>query len=257
MDVETLIQKSSKEIAKKFNDAAKEASSEEDIRYRCNKVIDDFIKSAGLKIKARHDYSIKGGRIDSKYGAVLIEYKKGGSISPDDSEAPGTKAVIEQLKGRFDPFSRQNNIPPERIIGVGLDGNTFVFVVCKGKNKWDISVTNVTSATVQRFLRILVSVGARGRSFTPENLVNDFSAESLLARRSVQTLYNSLQNGNREEIDIFFRQWKLFFGEVCGYSDNLVTKNAKAFNELCGLYEIKDANLDHLFLLFTHITQFL
>ena len=48
------------------------AKSEEDVRYESNKLIDEFLKKAGIKVKAHHEYGLAGGRIDSKYGGVIL-----------------------------------------------------------------------------------------------------------------------------------------------------------------------------------------
>ena len=50
------------------------AGSEEDIRHETTKLVDEFIVEAGLTIKGRHEYGLAGGRIDSKYDGVIIEY---------------------------------------------------------------------------------------------------------------------------------------------------------------------------------------
>ena len=62
-------------MAGQMVEIAKWANSEEDVRYECNKLNDSFLKKAGLKIKARHEYGLAGGFVDSKYGGVIIEYK--------------------------------------------------------------------------------------------------------------------------------------------------------------------------------------
>ena len=58
-------------------------------------MIDEFLKKTGLKIKGRHEYGLAGGRIDSKHGGVIIEYKhpKGSDKITEDPKCPGVKAV--------------------------------------------------------------------------------------------------------------------------------------------------------------------
>ena len=74
-NLEALIEDHSKIMADQMVKAAARAGSEEDIRHACNTLIDEFIEKAGLTVQGRHEYGLAGGRIDSKYGGVVIEYK--------------------------------------------------------------------------------------------------------------------------------------------------------------------------------------
>ena len=72
--VEVLIEAHARIMADQMKSAAAWTKSEEDIRHKCNKLIDEFIKK-GLAVSGQHEYGLAGGRIDSKYGGVVIEYK--------------------------------------------------------------------------------------------------------------------------------------------------------------------------------------
>ena len=100
----------------------------------CNSLIDQFIRQAGLTVKGQHEYGLAGGRIDSKYGGVIIEYKdpKGAGKITENKNAPGVQAVVTQLKKRFRDFQKEEHISMERILGVGCDGDTIVFVQKRG-----------------------------------------------------------------------------------------------------------------------------
>ncbi len=74
-NLEILISQQAERIAKKMISISQWANSEEDARLECNKPIDDFRTRAGIKDKDRQDYGLAGGRIDSKYGGVIIEHK--------------------------------------------------------------------------------------------------------------------------------------------------------------------------------------
>ncbi len=78
-----------------MNRAAQWAESEEDVRYECNKLLDDFIKKADLRIKGRHEYGLAGGHVDSKYAGVIIEYKRpkgSGKITEDPNPQQITRS---------------------------------------------------------------------------------------------------------------------------------------------------------------------
>ena len=218
-DLETLIKNHSESMATQMVAAAQDAHSEEDVRHECNKLIEEFIEKARLDIKGRHEYELAGGYIDSKYGSVIIEYKypKGAGKITKDKNAPGTQAVIKQLKKRFRDFEAKERAGMERIFGVGCDGDTLVFVRGRG-SKFDIEDPQpVTSHSVERLLRAIVSLGARGLSFTPENLAAHFGSESLGAQSGVRLIHDLIHTTQSPKAQTFFQQWRILFGEVCGY----------------------------------------
>ena len=218
-NLEVLIEDHAKIMADQMVKAVEWAGSEEDIRHECNKLIDEFIQKAGLTVKGQHEYGLASGRIDSKYGGVVIEYKdpKGSNKITENKNAPGVKAVVRQLKTRFRDFEAKERVGTERILGVGCDGDTLVFVRMN-RGKLDAEDPQpVTPHTVQRLLRALVSLGARGSSFTPENLTASFGSESQSAQKGVRLIYGLIRATDSPKAQTFFRQWQILFGEVCGY----------------------------------------
>jgi len=219
LNLEVLIEEHAKAMAEQMVIAADGAGSEEDIRHEVNKLIDEFIKKADLTVKGRHEYGLAGGRIDSKYGGVVIEYKdpKGAGKITENKNAPGFQAVVKQVTKRFQDLQAQEHVGMERILGIGCDGDTFVFVRMRG-NKIDVEDPQpVMPHTVERLLRAIVSVGARGLSFTPENLASYFGSESKRAQEGVRLIHDLIHGTNSPKARIFFRQWQILFGEVCGY----------------------------------------
>mgnify|MGYP005833776345 CR=1 FL=1 len=218
-DLERLIVNHSRKMAEAMLAAAGAAGSEEDIRHECNSLIDQFIALSGLQVKGRHEYSIGGGRVDSRYQGVLLEYKhpKGPQRLTDDMASPGAKHVVAQIKKRSEDFERDEGYRPERLLGVGCDGNAIIFVRYRS-GKWDVEAPRpVTRHTVERLLRALVSLGAEGHSFTPERLAEDFGADSPLPGMAIAALYQAITQARSRKARMFFNQWKLLFGEVCGY----------------------------------------
>lgn len=214
-NLESLIDEHAKMMAEQIAIAVEWSGSEEDIRHECNKLLDEFIDKAGLTVRGRHEYGLAGGRIDSKYGGVVIEYKdpKGAGKITAVSSTP----VMTQLKKRFRDLQAEEHVGLERILGVGCDGETIVFMRMRG-TKIDIEDPQpVTAHTVQRLLRALVSLGARGLSFTPENLAAHFGSDSPAARQGVRLIYEVILGANSAKAQTFFRQWQILFGEVCGY----------------------------------------
>jgi len=63
-----------------------------------------------------------------------------------------------------------------------------------------------------------VSIGARGRAFTPNRLAEDFGADGEVAVKAVAALYAAIEGTDNAKAKTFFDQWKRLFGEVCGYN---------------------------------------
>ncbi len=219
-NIEELIHDHSAVMADQMVKIAAWANTEEDVRHECNKLIDTFVEKAGLRFKGRHEHHIGSGRLDSKYQGVLLEYKysKGpGRIDETKIDHPGNKKVVEQLKQRFVDFEREHSDRTERLFGVGCDGDTFIFVRYSGGN-WGIEKPQpVTPYSVERLLRALVSLGAQGYSFTPDHLAEHFGSDSEIARKGIRHLYEVITETDNKKAQTFFNQWKILFGEVCGY----------------------------------------
>ena len=255
--VEVLIEAHARIMADQMKSAAAWANSEEDIRHECNKLIDEFIKKAGLAVKGQHEYGLAGGRIDSKYGGVVIEYKdpKGTGRIIEDKNAPGVKAVVEQLNKRFRDFDAREHVGFERILGVGCDGDTILFVRKRGARLETEDPQPVTPYTVQRLLRAIVSLGARGHSFTPENLAGLFGSEGQIAQEGVKRIHDLIHATESPKARTFFHQWQILFSEVCGY--DIHGQNAKV-NKLAVHYDVANPNpAELLFAVHTYYAIFM
>jgi hypothetical protein len=258
-NLEALIEEHAKVMAEQMVKAVEWARSEEDVRHQCNTLIDEFVRKAGLSIRGRHEYGLAGGRIDSKYGGVVIEYKdpKGSGKITANKNAPGVKAVVQQIKKRFQDLQAKEQVGMERIFGVGCDGATFVFVRLRG-NKFDVGDPQpVTPHTVERLLRAILSVGARGVSFTPENLSDTFGSESRtgIAQKGVHNFYQMIHETDSAKAQSFFGQWQILFGEVCGY--DIHGQNAKV-KKLADHYMVPDPNpAELLFAVHTYYAVFI
>lgn len=239
-NIEQLIQEQSPYIADQMLKIANSAGSEEDVRHECNTLLDAFLRKAGIQVKGQHEYGLAGRRIDSKYGGVIIEYKypKGAGKITENPHAPGTKAVIKQIQRRFKDFQNEENIEPDRIFGVGCDGDTLVFVRHRGGKFEPDDPQPTTRHTVERLLRALISLGAQGHSFTPEHLANDFGADSPLAQQGIRDIYSVICETKNQKAITFFKQWQILYSEVCGYE---VTGDNTKIEELGAHYGIPNA----------------
>jgi hypothetical protein len=257
VNIERLIEEHSALVASQMSEIAASAQSEEDVRHETNKLIDEFRASAGIEVKGQHEYGLAGGWVDSKYGGVIIEYKYpggAGRISADPN-APGTRAVVEKIRQRFRDFQTEERIEPGRLFAAGCDARMIVFVRHRG-GRFEVETPQpVTRHTVERLLRALVSLGARGLSFTPEHLAAHFGADSRLAHTGIRDIYLAITETDSPKAKTFFRQWKTLFGQVCGYDVEGKNEKIRKLGEHYALPKARPAEL--LFSVHTYYAIFM
>lgn len=259
INIEALIVSYSKTISEHVAQNTRNYVSESDVVQDFNNQLSKFFDAAHLNIQSQHEHSVtnnnfKSGRIDSKYGHVIIEYKKPGRVEKE------TDSLTSQIVGYFKSLQSSENVSPERMFGVGFDGLNVLFVRYRD-GKFDHEKPQpVSEDSVSRILRALVSVGAKGFSFTSENLARYFGSENNLARESILTFYHKVKNSSHPRVSTLFREWKILFGEVCGY--NIETEDkpsnpkiSKSMEVLGKLYNI-DASMSSAELLFSIHTYY-
>jgi hypothetical protein len=85
-------------------------------------------------------------------------------------------------------------------------------------DQWQIhEPVEVNRHSAERFLWALFNLGSKGRSFSPDYLAGDFGSDAKLAKEGIHTLYMALLSATHAKVRTFFPQWKILFGEVCGY----------------------------------------
>lgn len=146
------------------------------------------------------------------------------------------KAVTKQILNRFEDFRNFEKIDPNRLFGVGCDSSFFVFIRRRSGRLEVEKPVPVTPQTVDRLFRVLVSLGARGLSYTSDNLRQHFSFESHVACLGIHRIYQVILDTKNVKALTFFRQWQIFFGEVCGYDVHGSNNKIRALGEH---YQIK------------------
>ncbi len=178
------------------------------------------------------------GRVDSVYDRVIIEYKNpkspGARIGPK-ADSPGSKKVVEQIKKRFFDMQAELGHPLNTMFGVGLDGNYFIFIRYRDK-KWQVQdPVEVNKYSAERFLWALYNLGQKGKPFSSEYLAGDFASDSKLAQDGILSLYNAISATDNPKAQVFFNQWKILFGEVCGYDVDNPSEKIKKLAEFYGV----------------------
>jgi len=245
--LEDIITEQAPIVCEQIERAVEFADSEEDLRIECEKAIEVFRKEADLpELKGHHEVTIGKGRADSVYDYVFIEYKKPGRLK-ESNDAPGNREVIKQLQDRAKDFKSELKRDPNELFGVGTDGNFFITGRFRS-GKWEISPARERSVyVVEDFLRKLSSLGVAGKPFLADYLAGDFGAESerKLAREGIEKLYWHIREIEKKPEDypkpkVLFDQWRILFGEVCGYDIKSPSSKIKQLGEFYGVK--KDPN---------------
>jgi type I restriction-modification system DNA methylase subunit len=164
-----------------------------------------------------------------------VEYKEPGNLSPN-KDAANNKKVIEQLKKRFYHMNREEHRQWRTIFGVGTDGKYFIFLRFRDDKWTDQEPLEVNRYSTERFLWALYNLGQKGKPYQPEYLHGDFGSDSQTAQEGVRALYEEILTTTNPKAQVFFNQWKILFGEVCG---NDVNNLSDKLNKLAEFYLVK------------------
>jgi hypothetical protein len=254
--LDELIARKAAEFADQIRVAASAAANEEEIRIESEKQLAFIQKEAGIRLEGKHEVTVASGRVDSVYSRVIIEYKNprspGDRIGPMAS-SPGSRKVVEQIKKRFYDMQNEHGHTLVSLFGVGLDGNHFIFVRFR-EEKWQVQEpVEVNRHSAERFLWALFNLGTKGKPFSPEHLAGDFGSDATLAREGIHALYDTIVATDNPKAQTFFGQWKILFGEVCGYD---VDDTSDKIKKLAEFYRVGARGLRPAELLFAVHTYY-
>ena len=239
--LDEIVSRSAVVLADQIQKAADWAQSEMDLQVEVAGALKEFARQAKITLDAHHNVTVATGhkdqlgRPDSVYSNVIVEYKNPGTLS-SNRDASNNKKLIEQIRSRFYAMRRQENRSMNSMFGVGTDGKYFIFVRFRDEKWTDEEPLEVNPHSAARFLWALYNLGQKGKPYQPEYLHGDFGSDSDIAKEGVLTLYDEILKTDNPKAQVFFNQWKILFGEVCGYSvENLSDKLKK----LAEFYAVK------------------
>lgn len=222
--LDEIVSRSAVVLADQIQKAAAWARSEMDLQVEVAGALKEFARQAKITLDAHHNVTVATGRPDSVYSNVIVEYKDPGTLS-SSRDAANNKKLIEQIRQRFYDMRREENRAMTSMFGVGTDGKYFIFVRFRDEKWTDEEPLEVNRHSAERFLWALYNLGQKGKPYQPEYLHGDFGSDSTIAQEGVKTLYDEILKTDNPKAQVFFNQWKILFGEVCGYDvENLSDK---------------------------------
>jgi hypothetical protein len=140
------------------------------------------------------------------------------------------------------------------LFGVGCDGSHFIFVRFYN-DKWQVQdPVEINKHSAERFLWALFNLGTRGKRFEPDYLAGDFgSAEGSVASAGIKVLYDAISTTTNPKAQTFFNQWKILFGEVCGYD---VDNPSEKIKKLATFYGVPASGVNPAEMLFAVHTYY-
>jgi len=232
--LDEIVSHSAADIADQIQKAAAWAQSEMDLQVEVAGALKEFARRAKITLDAHHNVTVATGRPDSVYSNVIVEYKDSGTLS-GNRDAANNKKLIEQIRSRFYAMRRGENRPMHSMFGVGTDGKYFVFVRFRDEKWTDEEPLEVNRHSTERFLWALYNLGQKGKPYQPEYLHGDFGADSPIAQEGVRTLYDEILTTDNPKAQVFFNQWKILFGEVCGYDVENLSDKLKKLADFYGI----------------------
>jgi hypothetical protein len=147
---------------------------------------------------------VSKGKIDSKIGALVIEFKHESALRTASDKQKATVQITEYLNGLYSQHESD-------YYGFITDGH-----VCKFVRKVEGAILESSFETLNwqhldQIIRTIVLLEKRG--LTPANLVKDFCepVETSLAKRLVLVLYDALRTHATGRTKMLFNEWKELF----------------------------------------------
>jgi hypothetical protein len=147
---------------------------------------------------------ISKGRIDSKIGALVIEFKHLSKLKNEKQKSKATEQLIDYLKGLY----KLNNVD---YFGLVTDGTICKFIQIENGLIQEGIFEKLNFNHLDSIIRAIVLL--EKVALTPENLVKDFCTpiENSLSKRLTLCLFSSLSKTPTGKTKMLFNEWKELF----------------------------------------------
>lgn len=263
------------EFVERIKDCRRKSDSEAHFRDDVNSVLDDYIGDLDIETtKEVERTTISGGRKDTAYGDLIIEYKAPNKfkerqeieeaiLGREGSDVGGLRQYMLDSARKETSTELSTAKALSRKVGVGFDGYRIFFYKfrpgmtvnpvlsqertlfdyesegVKGEfdNPNDIEVYTLEEGAI-RFLTHLRSLSRK--ALKPDELTRSFGPEGPIAISSIKLLYKKLQYALEDgdpKVETLYEEWERVFGIIYGENaDNIKNKEIGFGN----IYEIED-----------------
>jgi SAM-dependent methyltransferase len=261
LTIDEVVHKYSEDISKKIIAAAKISLNEAEFRTKVTKILEDFAdipevkELIDLQLNLHEERTLIKGRADVVYNRFIVEYKSPGKLK-DKNRLGNNNTFIQQTKQYIEGLHKAERHRIDRIAGVVLDGNYYIFVRWK-EERWSVDEPlPVAPSSTEQFLRYLSSLSTE-IALTPEYLIRDFGENTVVSRLCVNTFYDVLVNTTNPKVQTLFNQWNLQFSEVCGYEEGSSRFDIKELAKKFGVKDPKPNAFKLFFCIHTYYATFI
>lgn len=242
-------------IAAAIRRAASNAKTEEDLKIAVQRLLDDALRELAIDVQAEYEKTVyRSRRADAVYPAVVLEYKRPGSLRSGQTRRRAEEELTDYLQGlsKGDSLSR-------KLIGVAIDGESLFYVRARPSSAPNVTrfqrtleggrssirrdvqtsgLKEITGPVVEELLRYFQSLARRFLS--GEALARDFGSQSEIARLAVPHLLRILKRNPSPRTATLFDEWNRLFGIIYGKEVLATEQGSRELRELYGLGQGED-----------------
>ena len=149
------------------------------------------------------NFHVAKGRIDSKIGALVIEFKHNSAFSSEPQRDKATNQLISYLRGLY-------TTQPQDYYGLVTDGIYCRIILLKNGEPEIGQIQNISHGILDELVRAIIVLDKVALS--PKNLVRDFAEDSdSISALLSKTLFLTLKSEPTGRSLMLFNEWKELF----------------------------------------------
>ncbi|NPV69868.1 MAG: N-6 DNA methylase [Firmicutes bacterium] len=202
-----------REFFVEFSDLARQAANEEELR--------SAFRAAAISKLGIRDLKLERGRQDVRRNRIIIEFKDKGLFNKTQTSAKFQES-LRQIVDKYIPMqAAMDSRDKSDYIGVCFDGVSLAFVFIETDERVRLSDLREFDEKSAAVLAAALDNDNR-LELTPENFINDFGPESIIARDMIKALWedlNVLLDRKTNRVQMLFEEWNDLFAQTTGLGD--------------------------------------
>lgn len=244
--------------AKLSSIAERHLGAEAGFRAEAEQALEAAARSRGVTLDTRRELTVANGRADAVFNRLIIEWEPPGGLA-GHIRHPGNRHAVAQLRAYVNGLAAQERRSVERLLGVACDGHFMIFARYRAGHWIVDEPVPVDDRAADELLTALIS-SQTGRALTAENLLQEFSGKTNLARGLTKALLDQLQGELGQRPDDMpahlYRQWETFFAVATGVTGEARKLPAAARRDLADSIGVGGEDLEPAPTLFALQTYF-